>query len=160
MKKILIIIIVAVITAVAVFTGKYIEYSKQKTQITKINNEFLAYQKSIVKINKIVTLMNRAIDLNNKNKIEKDENGFYKENNTNSIKVYLKVKSSDSKMEMEKLMLDDKAGVEKVEYAFSDLIFEMTDVEYHQKTGQVKSITFEEKETKNYISFWYFLNKE
>ena len=79
-------------------------------------------------------------------RIEKDENGIYKENNTNSIKVYLKVKSSDSKMEMERLMLNDKAGVEKVEYAFSDLIFEMTNVEYHQKTGQVKSITFEEKE--------------
>ena len=44
-------------------------------------------------------------------------------------------------------VLNDKAGVEKVEYAFSDLIFEMTDVEYHEKTGQVKSITFEEKES-------------
>lgn len=146
MKKILIIIIVAVITVVAVFTGKYIELSKQKSEVKKINNEFLAYQKSIVKINKIVTLMNRAIDINNKNNIEKDENGIYEENNTNSIKVYLKVKSSDSKMEMERLMLNDKAGVEKVEYAFSDLIFEMTNVEYHKKTGQVKSITFEEKE--------------
>lgn len=147
MKKILIIIIVAVITVVAVFTGKYIELSKQKSEVKKINNEFLAYQKSIVKINRIVTVMNRAIDINNKNNIEKDENGVYKENNTNSIKVYLKVKSSDSKMEMERLMLNDKAGVEKVEYAFSDLIFEMTDVEYHEKTGQVKSITFEEKES-------------
>lgn len=146
MKKILIIIIVAVITVVAVFTGKYIELSKQKSEVKKINNEFLAYQKSIVKINRIVTLMNRAIDINNKNNIEKDENGIYEENNTNSIKVYLKVKSSDSKMEMERLMLNDKAGVEKVEYAFSDLIFEMTNVEYHKKTGQVKSITFEEKE--------------
>ena len=75
MKKILIIIIVAVITVVAVFTGKYIELSKQKSEVKKINNEFLAYQKSIVKINRIVTVMNRAIDINNKNNIEKDENG-------------------------------------------------------------------------------------
>ena len=42
-------------------------------------------------------------------------------------------------------MLDKNAGVEKVEYAFSDLIFEVSDVQYHQKTGQVKSITFQEK---------------
>ena len=146
MKKILIIILIAVVTAIAIFSGRYIELAKKKSEINKINNEFLAYKKSIVKINKIVTLMNRAIDINNKNNIEKDENGIYEENNTNSIKVYLKVKSSDSKMEMERLMLNDKAGVEKVEYAFSDLIFEMTNVEYHQKTGQVKSITFEEKE--------------
>ncbi len=146
MKKILIIILIAVVTAIAIFSGRYIELANKKSEINKINNEFLAYQKSIVKINKIVTLMNRAIDINNKNNIEKDENGIYEENNTNSIKVYLKVKSSDSKMEMERLMLNDKAGVEKVEYAFSDLIFEMTNVEYHQKTGQVKSITFEEKE--------------
>ena len=90
--------------------------------------------------------MNKAIDLNNKNKISKDENNMYVENDKNSIKVYLKVKSSDSTMEMEKLMLDKKAGIEKVEYAFSDLIFEVSDVQYHKKTGQVKSITFKEKE--------------
>ena len=108
--------------------------------------EFLAYEKSIVKINTIVSLMNKAIDLNNKNKIPKDENNIYEENDKNSIKVYLKVKSSDSTMEMEKLMLDKNAGVEKVEYAFSDLIFEVSDVQYHQKTGQVKSITFQEKD--------------
>lgn len=149
MKKILIIIIISVITVVAVFTGKYIELSKQKAEVKKINNEFLAYQKSIVKINRIVTLMNRAIDINNKNNIEKDENGIYKENNTNSIKVYLKVKSSDSKMEMERLMLNDKAGVEKVEYAFSDLIFEMTDVEYHEKQDKLNPLRLKKKKVIN-----------
>ena len=146
MKKILIMILVCVITIVTICFAWYTEYSKHKYEVTKINNEFLAYEKSIVKINTIVSLMNKAIDLNNKNKIPKDENNIYEENDKNSIKVYLKVKSSDSTMEMEKLILYKNAGVEKVEYAFSDLIFEVSDVQYHQKTGQVKSITFQEKD--------------
>lgn len=146
MKKILIIILISVITIITICFAWYIEYSKQQLAVKKVNNEFLMYQKSMVKINTIVSLMNRAIDLNNKNNIPKDENNVYQENDKNSIKVYLEVKTSNSKMEMEKLMLDKKAGVEKVEYAFSDLIFEMSDVQYHQKTGQIKSITFKEKE--------------
>jgi len=146
MKKIIITIFVIVITIIAICFAQYIEYAKQQTKIKKINNEFLGYEKSIVKINTIVSLMNKAIDVNNKNNIPKDENNVFIENDKNSIKVYLKVKSSDSKMEMEKLMLDEKAGVEKVEYAFGDLLFEMKDIQYHKKTGQIKSITFVEKE--------------
>ena len=46
---------------------------------------------------------------------------------------------------MERLILNEKAGVEKVEYAFSDLIFKAVDIEYHSKTGQIKSVTFEPK---------------
>lgn len=40
MKKILIIIIVAVITVVAVFTGKYVELSKQKSEVKKLTMSF------------------------------------------------------------------------------------------------------------------------
>ena len=31
-------------------------------------------------------------------------------------------------------------------YAFSDLLFNITDVEYHEKTGQVSKIVFTVKE--------------
>ncbi len=39
-------------------------------------------------------------------------------------------------------MLNEKTGPEKVEYAFSDLKFKMTQKEYHKKTGQIKKIVF------------------
>ena len=49
------------------------------------------------------------------------------------------------KIPMENLILNDKIGVEKVEDAFSDLLFETKDIEYHKKTGQVKQVVFTEK---------------
>lgn len=150
MKKTFILIIVAVVVITTIIFSKYVEYSNQKTEIKKINKEFLAYQNSSVQINTVVSLMNKAISQNQKNNIEQDANKLFKENNTNSIKIYLETTSSDGKTKvqipMEDLILGEKAGAEKVEYAFSDLLFNITDVEYHEKTGQVSKIVFTVKE--------------
>lgn len=150
MKKTFILIIVAVVVITTIIFSKYVEYSNQKTEIKKINKEFLAYQNSSVQINTVVSLMNKAISQNKKNNIEQDANKLFKENNTNSIKIYLETTSSDGKTKvqipMEDLILGEKAGAEKVEYAFSDLLFNITDVEYHEKTGQVSKIVFTVKE--------------
>ena len=150
MKKTFILIIVAVVVITTIIFSKYVEYSNQKTEIKKINKEFLAYQNSSVQINTVVSLMNKAISQNQKNNIEQDANKLFKENNTNSIKIYLETTSSDGKTKvqipMEGLILGEKAGAEKVEYAFSDLLFNITDVEYHEKTGQVSKIVFTVKE--------------
>lgn len=147
MKKILILIIVISITLVSIVFVKYADYSRKKTKIKSINNEYLAYQNSDIKINTIVSLMNKAIEQNKKNNIEQDENDEFKENDADSIKIYLKTESNNEtvKIPMERLILNEKAGVEKVEYAFSDLIFKAVDIEYHSKTGQIKSVTFEQK---------------
>ncbi len=144
MKRIIICILVIVISIVSIVFVHYIEYSKQKSEIKKINNEFLKYQKSIVRINEIVSLTNRAINLNNRNNVKLTDEDNYIENDTNSIKVYLKLNSLDQKIEMEKLILNKQGGSENVEYAFSDLIFEIKDVKYH-KNGQIKSILFVER---------------
>jgi len=133
---------------IAIFFAKYIEYYNRKNEIDKINKEFLGYEKSIVQINTIVTLMNKAILLNKENDIRQDENNIFKENNINSIKIYLETKASQSnelvRIPMEELMLNEKAGPEKVVYAFSDLRFEITKKEFHEKTGQIKEIIFTE----------------
>lgn len=146
MKKILIILCVIVIAVTSAIAVKYTEYSKNKTAVEKINKEFTAYQNNKIQINTIVSLMNKAIQINTNNDIKQDDNKLFIENETNSIKIYLEIKSRNSIIPMEDLMLGEKAGIEKVEYAFSDLIFEITDIEYHQKTGQVKKIVFTAKE--------------
>ena len=139
MKKTFILIIVAVVVITTIIFSKYVEYSNQKTEIKKINKEFLAYQNSSVQINTVVSLMNKAISQNQKNNIEQDANKLFKENNTNSIKIYLETTSSDGKTKvqipMEDLILGEKAGAEKVEYAFSDLLFNITDVEYDHRAA-------------------------
>lgn len=149
MKKTLILIIIFVIVAISCIFTKYTEYSKYKTEIQNINNEFMQYQNGVVQINTIISLMNRAIELNKKNNITQEEDLNFIENDTNSIKIYLETTSSDGtelvQIPMEKLMLSERAGAETVMYAFSDLKFTMKEKAFHPKTGQIKKIIFSEK---------------
>lgn len=148
MKKTFILICVSTLVIISCVFAKYIEYSSKQNEIQKINKEFLLYKNSDVQINTIVSIMNKAIQENKINKIQQDSKKIFIENETNSIKVYLETKSSEDekvKIPMEELILNEKAGIEKVEYAFSDLSFTMTDIQYHKKSGQVRSITFTQK---------------
>lgn len=149
MKKIIILSIIIVMSIVMIMFAKYSEYMQNQNKIVNINKEFLAYEESTVQINKIITLMNRAIQLNRTNNVKQNENKIFEENDTNSIKIYLETKSSKSeelvKVPMEDLMLSNKSSSEKVEYAFSETKFKMTEKEYHKKTGQVKKIVFTEQ---------------
>lgn len=146
MKKIVVLILIPVLIIIAIVFSNYVEYARMKTQVSNINKEFLAYENSKVQINTIITLMNKAIQKNIDNKVEQDENNKFKENETNSIKIYIEIKSREAVIPMEELILGEKAGIEKVSYAFSDGLFEITKVEYHEKTGQVKTIVFTAKE--------------
>lgn len=145
MKKIIILILTLVVIIVSMIFVNYIEYAQNKTKIEKLNKELTAYKTSNIQINTVVTLMNKAIQLNIENKIMKDENDLFYENDTNSIKMFLEIKSRESMIPMEKLM-GQTGGAEKVQFAFSDLIFKITDIEYHSKTGQVKKIIFTAQE--------------
>ncbi len=149
MKKIFILIIIIVMSIVMIMFAKYSEFTHSQNKIKSINKEFLAYEESTIQINKIVTLMNRAIVLNRSNNIRQNENKIFEENDTNSIKIYLETKSTKDevlvKVPMEELILSNKSSIEKVEYAFADVKFKMTEKEYHKKTGQIKKIVFTEQ---------------
>lgn len=146
MRKTLYMILIPVIVIICIVSAKYVEYAKNKAEIRNLNKEFIAYENKNLQINTVVTLMNKAIQKNIENKIIQNENKYFQDNDTNSIKIYLEIKSRDSVIPMEELILGEKAGIEKVEFAFSDLLFEITDVEFHKKTGQVKKIIFTAKE--------------
>ena len=143
MKKTIGIIAIIVVTIVCIILGNYIEYCKQKNKIESFNKEFLIYKDTIVQIDKVISLMNRAIQSNIDNNITQNEKKIFEENDKNSIKIYLEVenKSKVNTIPMEELILGEVAGMEKVSYAFSDMVFEITNIEYH-KNGQVKKITF------------------
>ena len=148
MKKTFILICISTLVIISCVFAKYVEYSRKQNEIQKINKEFLLYQNSDIKINTIVSIINKAIQLNKTNKIQQDNKKIFIENETNSLKIYLETKSSEDenlKIPMEELILNEKAGIEKVEYAFSDLTFTITNIQYHKKSGQVKSITFTQK---------------
>ena len=144
MKKIVAILILILIIVVSMVFAKKNEIKKFKQNIEKINNEFLVYENKKIQVNTLVTLMNKAIEYNFNNKIEQDENGHFIENNSNSIKIFIEFPIENVTVSMEKLLLnkDKDDRNEKVENTFSESLFEMKKVEYHEKTKQIKSITF------------------
>ncbi len=88
-----------------------------------------------------VSLINKAIDNNEKNLVIKDENGNYIDNEKNSIKVEVKFQELDKVVKMEAI---NKQGVHQFLQNFGATSFKCTKIEYHQSTKNVKYMYFEQ----------------
>ena len=76
-----------------------------------------------------------------KNGIQKDDNNYYVENQENSIKIEIKLILTEKTYPMEEIY--DKDTDEFVKY-FSLENFKCTNIEYHQKTGKISKMLFEQ----------------
>ena len=86
MKKIF--IIIAIIVVIIVGLGFW--YLSSKTNYSVIqeeNKEYEAYKDQNVYGLDVATVINKAVDRNTKNKIEKDDKGYFIQNDKNSIEV-------------------------------------------------------------------------
>lgn len=77
MKKTIIIIVCIVIVILSIFGNKYLNYRDKKRQINEENLEYETYLNKEVSGRDLTTAVNRAVDNNEKNKVSKDEKGFY-----------------------------------------------------------------------------------
>ena len=140
MKK-LAIFIVCIVIILAIFTYMYYNYKSKKSDIDSNNMIYkMAYEKEL-NGNNLATIINKALDTNEKNNIEKDDKGLYVENNENSIKIEIKFKQSDYTFPMESIYLNK---VSKFIELYGQAIFKCTKIEYHNKTKLVKYLYFQE----------------
>ena len=140
MKKITI-FIVLVIIIVAVFSYIYYNYKAKKSNIDSNNMIYkTAYEKEITG-NNLATIINKALDNNEKNYIKKDDNGTYIENDENSIKIEIKFKQSDHVFQMESIYQNKVSEFIRL---YGQAIFKCTKIDYHRKTKLVKYLYFEE----------------
>lgn len=121
---------------------QYKNLQKQKLEITKFNLNYEEYNKDNLNGLDITTLINRAISDNEKNFIEKDENGLYNLENENSVEIYVKMIINNTTYRMERI---DNLGINSFTEYFGEVRFKCTDIKYH-KNGRVSSMTFEAKE--------------
>lgn len=139
------ILIILIIFMVILASATYIIYNyRMKLQeAQKINNEYKSYYEAQILGTELVSIMNRTQDVNTKNEVEKDSEGLYIDNEDDSIKMYLKLKYKDdySTIEIEKI-LDD--GIENFIKSYSTASFKCTEITHHEKTGNVKTLTFTE----------------
>ena len=109
----------------------------------KLNKEYEEYYGIEILGTELISIINRTIDINSKNNINRDEEGYYIDNEKNSIKLYIHFayKEEIKTIQMEEI---EKTGIESFVKVYSTANFKCTKIEYHENTNLVKSLTFEE----------------
>ena len=73
--------------------------------------------------------------------VQRDNNGKFIENDTNSIKIDLKMLDYDKIYDMETLY---GGGMDKFAEFYSGIKFKCTKIDYHKSTGKVKYMLIEQ----------------
>jgi len=140
MKKIFIFLTI-IIVIICIIAFQYNSYKRNQNAITSENSEFDQYLDKEVYGIDLATIINKSVDKNEKNKISKDEKGFFIENDVNSIKVQIYIKENEKTYEMEQIY---KQGTEQFVQFFINEKFKCSKVEYHKRTGRIKYMLFEQ----------------
>lgn len=140
MKKVIILLITIVII-VCIVSFQYNSYKRNQNSISSENAEFEQYTTNEIYGIDLATIINKSVDKNEKNKITKDENGFFTQNEENSIEVEIYIKENDTTYKMEQIY---KQGTEQFVQFFINEKFKCSKVEYHQKTNKIKYMLFEQ----------------
>lgn len=143
MKRILIVLISVVICIIAILfpTLKMLENTERT--VKKWNMEYEQYLYKEISGVDLVTVINKAINNNKENNIEKDNKGRYIKNDTNSIQVDIYISDNKTTYTMEDI---DKYGMNEFIKNFNVIFFKGKVESYHKKTGQIEKIVFEQIE--------------
>ncbi len=143
MKKTLILLLITFIVLSIIAITFISNQSINKIEVKKINKEYETYlNKQILGLD-VTSVINKAIDSNTKNEIQKDDKGFFIENNTNSIKVEVIIYNEEIPKTY-KMETIEKAGMNGFIDNFNLIDFTCSKIEYHEKTKKVKKIIFEQ----------------
>lgn len=143
MKKISIFLVI-VLTIVAAIGFKYMSYKNEYNAIQKENKEFEEYKDKEVYGLEVGTMINKAVDKNTKNKIEKDNNGNFIQNDKNSIEIEIYITDNETTYKMETIY---NAGTEQFVQYYGNIKFKCSKIEYRENTGRIKYMLFEQQET-------------
>ena len=140
MKKIIGIFIAVAVVILSLFYG-YFTYTKNNNSIIKQNAEYESYLNKEIYGADLATVMNKVIDNNETNAIDKDNKGKYIENNINSIKMDIKIIDNDTVYDVETIQ---RGGIENFVKNFNTVKFKCTNIQYHENTKKIKYLLFEQ----------------
>ena len=98
MKKTILLILCIIIIIVSVFYLKYIDYRAKKNAIKKFNLGYEVYLNEKILGTDLTTIINKAVDNNERNKVQKNQNGVYIEDDKNCIKIDIKTIDFDEEI--------------------------------------------------------------
>jgi hypothetical protein len=121
----------------------YRQVQSKKNEIKKFNLEYEYYntKEDLCGVD-ITTVINKAVNNNEKYEVQKDENGYYISNDENSVKIYITLINTSKTYEMERIK---EIGLESFVAFFGEVKFKCTDMKYHSN-GKISEMTFESLE--------------
>ncbi len=140
MKKIAIFFAIIIMIVAGIYYA-YLNYKVSFKEAQKANLEFENYLNQEVYGNDLATVINRAVDSNSKNEVEKNNKGIYQDNGTNSINIEIKFIDNDTIYKMEKIYNN---GIQNFIAYYNRIKFKCTKIEYHSSTNKVKYMLFEQ----------------
>lgn len=143
MKNWLLLILIPITIIVFSIYGLLVTINTTNKNIKKENSEYEYYLDKNIYGTEVTTVINKAINQNEKNSIQKNEKGHYIENNENSIKIEIKMITTEKTYPMEEIYNND---ITKFVQNFNLIEFKCTSIEYHKKTGRIRKIVFEQME--------------
>ena len=140
MKKLAIFLLIIIVIIVGI-SYIYLNYKANYYQAKKENDQFESYYNQEFYGADVVTIINKAIDNNLTNAVVRDNKGKFIENDTNSIKIDIKMIDNDTIYDMETLYA---GGMDKFVQYYNQIKFKCTKIEYHSTNGKVKYLFIEQ----------------
>lgn len=134
----LLIIVIIALTSIAYL---YINYVNGANNISSLNKDYESLYNNVISGTTFATNINKILDANSKNNVQKDENGYYLDNGENSIIVEIKFKDSDNIFRIEQIYNN---GISKFIGLYANLNFKCTKIQYHSKTKLISYLYIEE----------------
>lgn len=140
MKKIVIFFVIVIIIICGI-SYLYLNYKAEFSMTKKANLEFEKYLNEEIYGTDLATIVNRAVDNNEKNEVQKNNKAIYLDNETNSISIEIKMIDNDTIYQMETIY---NKGIQNFINYYGNIKFKCVDVKYHSSTNKVKYMLFEQ----------------
>lgn len=143
MKKSFFILTAIILIVTFMALGFILQKRSNQDEIKAYNKNYEYYLNKNVYGTEVATLINKVVESNERNNVPKDDNGYYIDNNTNSIKIDIKMITIEKTYPME---LIHNSNIENFVKNFNVILFKCTNIEYHKQTGKVSKLIFEQIE--------------
>ena len=141
MKKTVLFLVMLITVMIAITSYIYLRYQTDLQKAKRQNESFESYYEQEIFGTDLATVINKAVDCNEKNEVEKDKNNMYVENESNSINIDIKFIDDDKVHRMEEL---HNAQISSFVGLYNQIKFKCTDIKYHSQTHNVKYMLFEQ----------------
>ena len=140
MKK-FIVFLIGIAIIVATISYMYLNYKAVYKEAKIKNAQYESYENKEIYGTDLATLINKAVDDNAKNEVQKDEKGNYINNEENSIRIDIKFIDDDKIHSMGEIY---RSGTDLFVRYYNQIKFKCTSIEKHAKTGRIKYMFFEQ----------------